>query len=89
MVLVFDLLMFTLVAVLLQFAGTGDLTLVTSYLPVVVIALGAVTAPFLCALGLALYGDLQVRYAVRTVATTADAPAAKHDTSPAPHERAG
>ena len=60
-VLVFDLLMFTLVAVLLQFAGTGDLTLVTSYLPVVVIALGAVTAPFLCALALALYGDLQVR----------------------------
>jgi uncharacterized membrane protein len=61
MVLVFDLMMFTLVAVLLQFAGTGDLTLVTSYLPVVVIALGAVTAPFLCALGLALYGDLQAR----------------------------
>ncbi len=60
-VLVFDMLMFTLVAVLLQFAGTGDLTVVTSYLPVVVIALGAVTAPFLCALALALYGDLLVR----------------------------
>lgn len=66
MVLVFDMLMFALVAVLLQFAGTGDLTVVTSYLPVVVIALGAVTAPFLCALGLALYGDLNVRHAVRT-----------------------
>jgi hypothetical protein len=73
MVLVFDLLMFTLVAVLLQFAGTGDLTLVTSYLPVVVIALGAVTAPFLCALGLALYGDLHARYAAKTVAEPARA----------------
>ena len=64
MVLVFDLMMFTLVAVLLQFAGSGDVTVVTSYLPVVVIALGAVTAPFLCALGLALYAELEVRRAM-------------------------
>jgi hypothetical protein len=34
---------------------------VTSYLPVVVIALGAFTAPFGCALTLAMFGDLQVR----------------------------
>jgi hypothetical protein len=65
MVLVFDVFMYMLVLVLLQFAGTGDLTVVTSSLPVVVIALGAVTAPFLCALALAMYGDLQVRYAAR------------------------
>jgi len=69
MVLVFDMMMFMLVAVLLQFAGTGDLTVVTSYLPVVVIALGAVTAPFVCALGLATYGDLQVRYVARMAAS--------------------
>jgi len=73
MVLVFDLMMFLLVAVLLQFAGTGDLTVVTSYLPVVVIALGAVTAPFLCALGLALYGDLQVRRELRLAGAAAPA----------------
>ncbi len=92
MVLVFDLLMFTLVAVLLQFAGTGDLTVVTSYLPVVVIALGAVTAPFLCALGLALYGDLQARHA-SVVAAAPEAAVGKHGDAPpgapAQRERAG
>ncbi len=43
-VLVFDMLMFTFVAVLLQFAGSSDLAVVTAYLPVVVIALGSFTA---------------------------------------------
>jgi hypothetical protein len=83
MVLVFDMLMFMLVAVLLQFAGTGDLTVVTSYLPVVVIALGAITAPFLCALGLATYGDLQARYATRVAAPAAQGA----QSAPAPGER--
>ena len=92
MVLVFDMLMFMLVAVLLQFAGTGDLTVVTSYLPVVVIALGAITAPFLCALGLATYGDLQVRHAVRLAAREAAVrtPEARDsEASPPPGERVG
>ncbi len=91
MVLVFDMLMFMLVAVLLQFAGTGDLTVVTSYLPVVVIALGAITAPFLCALGLATYGDLQVRHAVRLAAREAAvrAPEASDSEAPPPAERVG
>lgn len=65
MLLVFDIIVYMLVAVVLQFAGTGDVTLVTSAAPVVVIALGAITSPFLCALGLAAYGDLQVRFATR------------------------
>src|SRR5579872_4068713 len=66
MLLVFDIIVYMLVAVVLQFAGTGDVTLVTSAAPVVVIALGAITSPFLCALGLAAYGDLQARSAIRS-----------------------
>lgn len=66
MLLVFDIIVYMVVAVLLQFAGSGDVTLVTSAAPVVVIALGAITSPFLCALGLAAYGDLHVRYSLRT-----------------------
>lgn len=65
MLMVFDIIVYMLVAVVLQFAGTGDVTLVTSAAPVVVIALGAITSPFLCALGLAAYGDLQARFAIR------------------------
>ncbi len=92
MVLVFDLVMFTLVAVLLQFAGTGDLTVVTSYLPVVVVALGSVTAPFLCALALALYGDLEVRRAAGALSPTPEvlggvATTAGADDAPAPGEQ--
>jgi len=73
MLLVFDIIVYMLVAVLLQFAGAGDVTLVTSAAPVVVIALGAITSPFLCALGLAAYGDLQVRYTLRTAAARGSA----------------
>jgi hypothetical protein len=101
MLLVFDIIVYMLVAVLLQFAGAGDVTLVTSAAPVVVIALGAITSPFLCALGLATYGDLQVRYTLRTaaahgstVAVGADAAQANQPTEPSsdpsvPAERAG
>jgi hypothetical protein len=73
-VLVFDMLMFTFVAVLLQFAGTGDVAVVTSYLPVVVICLGSITAPFGCALTLALYGDLQARKNAAVHSTPSVAP---------------
>ena len=93
-VLVFDMLMFTFVAVLLQFAGSSDLAVVTSYLPVVVIALGAFTAPFGCALTLAMFGDLQVRVAFKETAAAdatnaAAAAMAAVPVSPASDERAG
>jgi hypothetical protein len=83
MLLVFDIIVYMLVAVLLQFAGAGDVTLVTSAAPVVVIALGAITSPFLCALGLAAYGDLQVRGALRTAAAQGGAAATGADSAQA------
>jgi hypothetical protein len=99
MLLVFDIIVYMLVAVLLQFAGAGDVTLVTSAAPVVVIALGAITSPFLCALGLAAYGDLQVRHTLRTAAAqgggapsaadTAQANPPSGPTSDVPRERVG
>lgn len=93
MLLVFDIIVYMLVAVVLQFAGTGDVTLVTSAAPVVVIALGAITSPFLCALGLATYGDLLARSAIRAAnrgaadgqtAPAGDLAVAAHESRPAP-----
>lgn len=60
--LVFYLLAFTLVAVLLPFAGAGDVAVVTAFSAVVVVILGAVGAPFICGLIIALYADLQERH---------------------------
>jgi hypothetical protein len=83
MLLVFDIIVYMLVAVILQFAGSGDVTLVTSAAPVVVIALGAITSPFLCALGLAVYADLHVRRAMGAASHVAASTARSGDADPA------
>jgi hypothetical protein len=60
-ILVFYVLSFMLVAVLLPFAGSGDVAAVTAFSAVLVVILGAIAMPFLSALTLAVYTDLQRR----------------------------
>ncbi|HEY4211546.1 MAG TPA: hypothetical protein VGM84_08705 [Steroidobacteraceae bacterium] len=57
--LVFGLLAFLLVAVLLPFAGAGDVAVVTAFSQVLGVILGAAAAPFISALIIALYADLE------------------------------
>jgi len=60
-ILVFYVLSFMLVAVLLPFAGAADIAAVTAFSAVLVVILGAIAMPFLSALTLAVYTDLQKR----------------------------
>jgi hypothetical protein len=48
-------------ALILRFAGAEDIAVVTAVSAAVVVAMGAVASPFMCALLLATFGDLQVR----------------------------
>ena len=63
--LVFGMLAFLFVAVLLPFAGAGDVAVVTAFSQVLGVILGAAAAPFIAALVLALYADLEQRLAVK------------------------
>ena len=59
--LVFGMLAFIFVAVLLPFAGAGDVAVVTAFSQVLGVILGAAAAPFISALVIALYADLEER----------------------------
>jgi len=60
-ILVFVVLSLMFIAVLLPFAGAGDVALVTAFFRVAVFVPGAIAMPFLSALTLAVYTDLQRR----------------------------
>jgi hypothetical protein len=75
-ILVFYVLSFMLVAVLLPFAGSGDIAVVTAFSAVVVVILGAIAMPFLSALTLAVYTDLQRRHESDREEPTTQEPAA-------------
>jgi len=61
LVLVFYLLAATFAAMMVPLIGAGDIALVTAISSVVVVALGAVGTPFICAILLAQFIDLRVR----------------------------
>jgi hypothetical protein len=63
--LVFGMLAFIFVAVLLPFAGAGDVAVVTAFSQVLGVILGAAAAPFISALIIALYADLEDRLAAK------------------------
>lgn len=60
---VFYILAIVLVAIAVQFVRGADVALVTAASTVLIIALGAFSAPFLGATVLAVFGDLQLRHA--------------------------
>jgi hypothetical protein len=60
-VLVFYMLSISVAALTLPFIGATDVALVTSIFTVAVVGLGAIAAPFFCAMLLATLGDLQLR----------------------------
>ena len=63
---VFDLLAAVLAAVAVQFIRGADIALTTAATRILIIALGALFAPYGAATLLALFGDLQLRHVMAT-----------------------
>ncbi|MGH8140862.1 MAG: hypothetical protein ACREVV_22050 [Steroidobacteraceae bacterium] len=61
MLAVFYTLAGVIAAVLVPFAGVGDIAVITAVSAVMAAALGAVGVPFYTSMGLVLYGDLEAR----------------------------
>jgi hypothetical protein len=61
MLLVFYALAGVVAALVVPFAGAGDIAVITAVSAVLVVALGAVGTPFYSALALTIFGDLQAR----------------------------